>query len=508
MNDFTRRNFLKMTAGSAALAGLPGVVRSNPNTNKKMNVLFVAVDDLRPQLNCYGETQIKSPNIDKLSQGGMAFTSAFCQHATCGASRASLLTGLRDNSTGIIGLYPKVSDALPDHLTLPQNFKQHGYETISIGKVYHHNDDDLPGWSKTPYRPSDNFFPRGYVTEEAQAMVMQRRARKQYGYWIVKDPRAEKGPATEMADVSYNGYSDGQVADRAIEELQRCKKSEKPFFLSVGFRKPHLPFNAPKKFWDLYSRDDIKLADNPFFPKGHNRYSMNGMGELESYLDTPDEIKEGKLDEDIAKRLIHGYYACVSYIDYCLGLILDELDRLQLRDNTIVVLWGDHGWKLGEHGAWAKHTNFEVDTRVPLILDVPGMKAEGKKCNALVELVDIYPTLSDLCGLSKPDNLEGYSFTPLLDDADKPWKKAAFSQYPRSRRDAEKLIMGNTVRTQRYRYVEWVHVKSGTVKAKELYDRQKDPKENVNVVDHAEYADVVQKMQTLIKQGWEGALPE
>jgi arylsulfatase A-like enzyme len=472
-----------------------------------MNVLFIAVDDLRPQLNCYGETQIQSPNMDKLSASGMAFTSAFCQHATCGASRASLLTGLRDDSTGIIGLYPRVSDALPDHLTLPQHFKQHGYETISLGKVYHHGDDDPDGWSKKPYRPLDHFFTRGYVTDQAQQAVLQQRQKKQYGYWIVEDPAASKGPATEMADVPYNGYSDGQLADRAVEELQQCKKSDKPFFLAVGFRKPHLPFNAPKKFWDMYSRDEIELADNPFFPTGHTRYSMNGMGELESYTDTPDEIKEGDLDETIARRLIHGYYACVSYIDFCLGLILDELERLELRENTVIILWGDHGWKLGEHGAWAKHTNFEVDTRVPLIIDVPGMKAEGETSEALVELVDIYPTLSDLCGLPTPDNLEGVSFTPLLDDADKPWKKAAFSQYPRSRRDAEKLIMGNTVRTHRYRYVEWVHVKSGTVKAQELYDREKDPQENINVAEKTEYADAVKEMKTLLKQGWKGALP-
>ncbi|MBD3290584.1 sulfatase-like hydrolase/transferase [candidate division KSB1 bacterium] len=508
MKKQTRRDFIKTTtAGSIALAmmGATGFAQSK---NKKKNVLFIAIDDLRPQLNCYGETQIISPNIDKLSQSGMAFTNAFCQHATCGASRASLLTGLRDDSTGIIGLHPKVSDALPDQLTLPQNFEQHGYETVSLGKIYHHADDDLKGWSVKPWRAADNFFGRGYVTEEAKNIVIQRRRKKQYGYWIVEDPNATKGPATEMADVPYNGYSDGQLADKAVEELQRCKKSDKPFFLAVGFRKPHLPFCAPKKFWDMYSRDEIDLADNPFFPKGHNRYSMNGMGELESYTDTPEEIKEGDLDEKTARRLIHGYYACVSYIDFCLGLILAELDRLKLRENTIVVLWGDHGWKLGEHGAWAKHTNFEVDTKVPLIIDVPGMKAEGQKSEALVELVDIYPTLCDLCGLSKPDNLEGYSFAPLTNDPDKEWKKAIFSQYPRSRNNADTLIMGNAMRTHRYRYVEWVHVKSGEVRARELYDRQKDPQENINVIDDTAYADAAKEMASMLKKGWKGALPQ
>ncbi len=508
MKTGTRRDFLKMTAAGSAALALTGARSLAQSQNKKMNVLFLAVDDLRPQLNCYGETRIQSPNIDKLAQNGVTFSNAFCQHATCGASRASLLTGLRDDSTGIIGLYPKVMDALPNHLTMPQNFKQHGYETISLGKIYHHNDDDPQGWSKKPYRTLDNFFGRGYLTDEAKNAVIRRRRKKRYGYWIVEDAGASKGPATEAADVPYNGYSDGQLADKAVEELKRLKTSDNPFFLAVGFRKPHLPFNAPKKFWDLYSREDIKFADNPFFPKGHNRYSMNGMGELESYTDTPAEIKEGELDEKIARRLIHGYYACVSYIDYCIGLIIDELERLKLRDNTIIVLWGDHGWKLGEHGAWAKHTNFEVDTKVPLIVDVPGMKAEGEKSAALVELVDIYPTLCDLCGLPKPDNLEGYSFKPVLDDADKSWKKAVFSQYPRNRRDADRLIMGNTVRTQRYRYVEWVHVKSGEVRALELYDRQNDPQENVNVVEEAEYADAAKEMAALLNKGWKGALPK
>jgi len=509
MSSINRRRFLqKMSAGLAASMLVPGLKANVKAGNNRKNVLFIAVDDLRTQLNCYGKTQIKSPNIDRLSEEGLTFNNAFCQHATCGASRASLLTGLRDDSTGIIGLYPKVEEALPEHLTMPQNFKNNGYQTISLGKIYHQADDDKNSWSKKPWCALDKYFGRGYITSKSKKKVMQRRRKKVGDYWIVEDAHAEKGPATEMADVPYNGYSDGELADRAVKELRNLKNSRNPFFLGVGFRKPHLPFCAPKKFWDMYNRDEIDLAGNPFFPKGVTKYTMNGMGELEGYADTPDRIKEGGLPEKIARRLIHGYNACVSYIDFCIGLIINELEILNLREDTIIVLLGDHGWKLGEHGAWAKHTNFEIDTRVPLIIDVPGMQSEGVKSDALVELVDLYPTLCDLCELTKPDNLEVYSFTPLLKEANRPWKEAIFSQYPRSRRNANKLVMGYTVRTEKYRYVEWVHVKSGKIKTRELYDRSKDPRENTNVIDNPAYKSILVQMQKTLDRGWEGALPD
>lgn len=506
MGSINRRTFLKKISGGIGASMLmPSLKAKNNSNNGKKNVLFLAVDDLRTQLNCYGKTQIKSPNIDRLSQEGLTFNNAFCQHATCGASRASLLTGLRDDSTGIIGLYPKVEVALPNHLTMPQNFKKHGYETISLGKIYHRADDDQKGWSKKPWRALDKYFGRGYITSESKKEVMQRRRKKVGDYWIVEDAHAEKGPATEMADVPYNGYSDGELADRAVKELRNLKNSKMPFFLALGFRKPHLPFCAPKQFWDMYNRDALDLANNPFFPEGVTQYTMNGMGELESYSDMPDSIKEGGLSESQARRLIHGYNACVSYIDFCIGLVVNELEKLNLREDTIIMLWGDHGWKLGEHGAWAKHTNFEVDTKVPLIIDVPGMKSEGAKSDALVELVDLYPTLCDLCGLPKPNNLEGYSFIPLLENANRPWKKAIFSQYPRSRRDADKLVMGYTVRTEKYRYTEWIHVKSGGIKDRELYDRSKDPQENTNVIDKPAYKSITVQMQKTLDRG-EGAL--
>lgn len=483
-----RREFLCALAAGSAMSTVGPVSRAG----EKMNVLFIAIDDLRPQLGCYGQTQILSPNIDRLAGEGLLFERAYCQQAICSPSRTSLLTGLRPDSTGIYGLTKMVKDELPDHVTLPQQFRQNGYETVSIGKIYHHSEDDPKGWTTEPFRAMED---RGYVTEEGKRLVEENNR--------INPEAGTKGPATEMGDVPDNVYSDGKLAEFAVKEINRLKN--RPFFLAVGFRKPHLPFTAPKKYWDKYDPADIDLADNPFFPKNVTRYTMNNFGELRKYYG----MVKGKdrVPDDVARHLIHGYYACVSFIDAQVGMMLDELDRLNLRDNTVVVLWGDHGWKLGEHSSWCKHTNFEIDTRVPMIMSAPGMKAAGRKTHALTEFVDIYPTLCDLCGLPTAGNLEGHSYAPLLDDPDRPWKTAAFSQYPRNRDEPEKIVIGYTVRTRNCRYTEWKHIKSGEVRARELYDHVKDPDENVNVADQPEYATTVRNLAAILKKGWRGALP-
>lgn len=494
MKDFTRRDFIKVITSGAAFLSLGGLGCAKISRGKKKNVLFIAVDDLRPQLGCYGRNDIKSPNIDKLASEGLLFRRAYCQQAICSPSRISLLTGLRCETTKIYGLKRLKKDFLPDIVSLPLHFKNNGYETLSIGKIYHHREDDPEAWTKTPYRAMEA---SGYITEEGKRIVLQNRR---------TNPNAKtKGPTTEMADVPDNGYSDGKLADRAIEELQRLK--DKPFFLALGFRKPHLPFTAPKKYWDLYDPENLKLADNPFPPKRATPYTMNNYGELRNYYGMP-RGKE-RVEDDLARHLIHGYHACVSFIDAQIGRVVAELEVQGLRDDTIIVLWGDHGWKLGEHDSWCKHTNFEIDTNAPLLISAPGMANAGQTTHALTEFVDIYPTLCELTGLAKPDHLEGLSFTPLMKNPDIDWKKAAFSIWvaKRFRYDEEIQVIGYTMKTDRYRYTEWKHTKSGEVRARELYDHANDPDENINVIDSPDYTAIVPDLEMQMTQGWKAALP-
>ncbi|OHB77221.1 MAG: hypothetical protein A2Z25_08215, partial [Planctomycetes bacterium RBG_16_55_9] len=451
-----RRNFLGMMVGAAASSVLcPGWVigQGGAGRRRKMNVLFIAVDDLRPQLGCYGRKEIISPNIDRLASRGLLFERAYCQQAVCAPSRASLLTGARPDTTRIYDLNTPVRKVMPNVVTLPQHFKDNGYETVSIGKIYHHPKDDRQGWSAEPYRagtfPEGAWKGRGYLTDEAVAQMER--------YDKANPDMQGRGPAFEAADVPDSAYPDGGNTEHAIRELNRLKG--KSFFLAMGFYRPHLPFNAPKKYWDMYKPQDIRLADNPFIPRNAPSYATTDWGELRSYYGIP---KKGPCSDELAQQLIHGYYACVSYTDAMIGRLLDELDRLKLTDNTVIILWGDHGWKLGEHAGWCKHTNFELDTHVPMILSVPGMKTAGKRTWALTEYVDIYPTLCQACGLSLPAHLEGLSMMPLVDNPGRPWKKAAFSQYPRGK------VMGYTLRTERFRYTEWRERKTDKVMAREL----------------------------------------
>ncbi|UCC97400.1 MAG: sulfatase [Phycisphaerales bacterium] len=494
-NPVNRRDFLSMMAGGAALSivrPVLSIAQNRPAGQGRMNVLFIAVDDLRPQLGCYGQQQIISPNIDRLAARGLLFERTYCQQAVCAPSRVSILSGTRPDTTGIYDLNTPLRKAMPDVVTLPEHFKNNGYETLSIGKIYHHPKDDSQGWSAEPFRagtfPEGTWKGRGYVTAEAIGQMQE--------YNKTNPNMQGRGPAFEAGDVPDNAYPDGANTDHAIRELNRLK--DKPFFLAMGFYKPHLPFNAPKKYWDMYRPEDIKLADNPFIPKNAPSYAVTNWGELRNYYGIP---KKGPCSDDLARQLIHGYYACVSYTDAMIGRLLDELDRLKLREKTVIILWGDHGWKLGEHAGWCKHTNFELDTHVPMILSVPGMKTAGRRTRALTEYVDIYPTLCEACGLAPPGHLEGLSMMPLLDNPDRRWKKAAFSQYPRGK------VMGYTMRTRRFRYTQWQDRKSKMVFARELYDHEKDPHENVNAAAEPEYKQEVQRLSQMLKRGWRAALP-
>ena len=455
-----------------------------------MNVLFVVVDDLRPQLGCYGQEQIISPNIDALSRDGVLFERAYCQQAVCAPSRSSVLSGCRPDTTRIYDLKVPLRQAMPEVISLPEHFKANGYETVSIGKVYHHPKDDLQAWSQEPFQSTGDWRGRGYLTDEAlEAVKKNEEILRQRN-----DPRKGVGPAFEAANVPDDAYQDGKDADAAVEALRSLKN--KRFFLALGFHKPHLPFNAPKKYWDMYTPSSIRLADNPFEPENVTQYSLTNFGELRGYFGMP---KQGPVPEHLARQLIHGYSACVSYMDAQFGKVMEELDRLRLRENTIVLLWGDHGWKLGEHASWCKHTNFEIDARAPMIISVPGMRNSGKHTYALTEFVDMYPALCELCDLPMPEHLEGRSFAPLLDDPQLPWKKAAFSQYPRGG------VMGYTMRTEHYRYTEWCDRATGEIKARELYDHRADPGENINVVQKPEYFKEIEKLEVAMKSGWQSA---
>jgi len=455
------------------------------------NILFIAVDDLRPELGCYGKDYIKSPNIDRIARAGMVFNRAYCQQAVCSPTRSSLMTGTRPDTTKVYDLTTHFRTALPEVVTLGQHFKNNGYFVQGIGKIYHGELDDAPTWSV----PWQNPPAPVYALPENIALNSRKDAAgvKLAGF-------NSRGPAFECADVPDNTFTDGKVADVAVDLLRGLGSKPEPFFLAVGFIRPHLPFVAPKKYWDLYDPEKIQLAPNPFLPKGAPDYAVPPGAEMRAYHGIP----EGSIPPDLARQLKHGYYAATSYTDAQVGRLLDELDRLGLRKNTIVILWGDHGWKLGEHDAWCKHSNVEDDVRAPLLLSVPGMKKAGARTDALVEFVDVYPTLSDLAGLPLPGHLEGTSFRPLLDDPQRPWKTAAFSQYPRLKAG----VMGYSMRTDRYRLTLWVDFKDPTkVAVTELYDHQTDPQENTNIAGDPANAGLVKKLTAQCQKGWQGAKP-
>ncbi len=487
MKAMTRRTFLRWavgTTGAMTLAGRHGARAASSQGGKRPNVLFIAVDDLRPQLGCYGGRVVKSPHIDRLAAQGTTFGRAYCQQALCSPSRISLLSGRYPATTRILNIGPPLRETLPDVVTLPQHFKNHGYFARSLGKVYHVGIDDPASWSvpswqakKPRYGPEGQAAVRQY-REEMKAAGKTIPARGQGAAFYA-------GPAFEAPDVADEDLADGDIAREATLALRDlAQRSEQPFFLAIGFHNPHVPWIAPKKYWDLYDPQNLPLPDNQYPPKDAPNFAARTGADFYWYGNVP---KDRKITPEFGRRCLHGYLAAVSYVDALVGRLLDTLAELKLANNTVVVFWGDHGYYMGEHGWWGgKHNNYEGATRAPLIVRVPGQPNPGATANGLVEFVDIYPSLTEICGLPAPEGAEGRSFKPLIENPSASIKDAACSWYPKGG------YQGIAMRTDRWRFVRWR--KRGVPDVYELYDHQADPAENQNLAGKPEYETTVQEL--------------
>ncbi|RXP44532.1 DUF4976 domain-containing protein [Lutibacter sp. HS1-25] len=493
--------------------------KSTSEESSPKNILFIAVDDLKPLLNAYGAHQMHTPNFDRLAEMGVIFENAEVQQAVCGPSRASIMTAMYPDHTKVWDLQTNFRESAPDLISMPEYLITQGYETTGTGKIYHQGSTseghDAKSWS-IPYVSPDYYDPKygepafgayqnpetkeKYKTLEKEALDKGIKKEGQQRAYALKKLR----PSTESADVSDEAYNAGLYTIQTLKNLETLQKTGKPFFLAVGYQKPHLPFVAPKKYWDLYKREDIKLAEFQELSEGTPDIAYHSFGELRAYTDIDNNLKVGeKLPEAKQRELTHGYMACVSFIDAQLGVLLDTFEEKDLLDNTIIVLWGDHGYHLGDHTEWNKHSNFEQATRTVLMFAGPGI-SKNRKVENPVELVDIFPTLFELAGVKTP-KVDGKSLVPLMDNDEKSTIDVDFavSQY---RRHKEK--MGYSLRTNRYRYTEWFDegyrsykpYDEGVVIARELYDYEVDPLESKNLVNEAEYASIVIELKSKLKK--------
>lgn len=453
------------------LAFLPALA----SAGEKPNVLLICVDDLKPVLGCYGDAMAKTPNLDALAARSLRLDRAYCNQAVCSPSRNALMTSLRPQTLGIYDLPTNFRKSRPEAVTVAQHFKAHGYRTEAMGKIFHNghgNVEDEASWTVPHFRPQ---APQYLKPENIAPSTPEAKA---------KDLR---GAATESADVPDGAYADGQIALEAVKRIEAAKGKDEPFFLAVGFLKPHLPFVAPQKYWDLHDPAALPMPLRITPPDGAPEYAPQFGGELRRYRDMPPG--NAPLGEDLTRHLIHGYYAATSYMDACAGLVLDALAANGFADNTIVVLWGDHGWHLGDHGMWCKHTNYEQAARIPLMIAKPGGSSTVSK--ALVETVDVYPTLAELAGLPVPEGLDGKSFAALLTNPAAAHRDHAIHVYPRND------LLGRAIRTNRHRLVEWKKPGADAATAEfELYDYESDPDETKNIA--SENPAIVADLQKLL----------
>lgn len=477
---------LAAMAGPVAPAGAAAQISADPPTG--MNVLFIAVDDLRPEIGAYGDSHAQTPNLDRLAAEGVLFRRHYVQVPTCGASRFALLTGeyprTREHlsNEAFVKLLPREERERPE--SFAHLFRRGGYHTAAIGKISHYPDGRVytyagegDGRREMPFSWTEVHGPVGKWGTAWNAF---------FGYADGSNRNEDRGakPPFEAADVPDTGYPDGLIADMAVRKLRELRGRK--FFLAVGFFKPHLPFTAPAKYWDRYDPARIPLSPNPGAPAGINPASLHPSGEMfNSYGPHPSRGGAGiRIDDEYARTLRHAYFAAVTYVDAQVGRVLDELDRLGLRDSTIVVVWGDHGWHLGDHTIWGKHTTFERSLRSPLLVSAPGMERRGVVTDGIVETVDIYPSLVDLAGLPRPGGLDGQSFVHLLKNPERPGKEGAYSRFHGR----------HTLRTDRYRITE---LEEGAPRV-ELYDHATDPHETRNVA--AERPEIVQELLSKLRK--------
>jgi arylsulfatase A-like enzyme len=445
---------------------------ASADAGSRPNILFIAVDDLKPLTGRYGIENIRTPTLDRLADQSTVFTAAYTQYPVCGPSRASLLTGLRPESSGVLNLKTRLRDIHPDILTLPQFFKNNGYQTAASGKVFDprnvdsRDDDDPASWSIPYQRPVNKADQRGKVNYAVRAI-----------------------------DAPADQFVDGDINNRGIELLRKMAADERPFFLAVGYKKPHLPFAVPSGYFDWYDRDAFQLEAWQQAPDGSDAsFILMGNNELRSYVPGPEgepgEYSADGITPTQQRELLQGYYAAVSFIDDLIAELLDELEKTGEADNTIIVLWGDHGFHLGDHGMWGKHTTMEQANRVPMMIHVPGEK--GGYATTLVELLDLFPTLAELAGLEAPGNLQGKSLVPVIHDNETDLGDVAISMYRR------KGAYGYSMRTPRYRYTEWINP-DGKVVYRDLYDMQEDPAETRNIGKLPENRELMASMAATLR---------
>ena len=462
----------KLTLFLFFVAMIPQDLISQTGT-KKHNILFISIDDFRPKINSYGESQMITPNIDKLASEGLQFDNAFTNIAVCGASRASIMTGIRPSQDRFNDYRSRASVDTPDAITLNQLFMENGYETISYGKIYHYPNDTGAYWSDN----DGGAHQADYQDPEAQ----ERKRNGEFG------EHGRKGPAFEYPEVDDYAYNDGKVTKRALDKMKALKAEDKPFFMAVGYVSPHLPFIQPKKYWDLYDHNEVPLADNAYQPENSPYIAMHAQhdnAELRNmYLDIP---SKGLLSDEMSRNLVHGYYASVSYMDALIGDLIDGLDAMGLRDNTTIILWSDHGFFLGEHGFWCKHSTFYEAIKIPFIISSPGF-AKNQTTDSFTELVDVYPTLCELSGIRPPEYIHGESLTPVMENPSVNLKDEIYTRYKQ----------GEAVVDENYSYTEFFQGEEylGNM----LYDLKLDLRQNTDISKLAENAALVDKYSKKLK---------
>ncbi len=489
MEPRPRKSPISRFAARAALIISAAVLPSthgHAGPDPRPNVLFIMVDDLGPWLGAYGRDYVHSPHIDALARGGMQFNRAYAQVPVCGASRSSMFTGIKPTQTRFTRARSSVENDAPGAVTLPQLMRDSGYHTYSVGKVFDDSSDTAErSWSEPPVVPGADMYEWG----ERGFAVLHTLDPDSRNYVSERD----RGPIYEHPDVPDDAYFDGQVAQLAIEKLREMKEGDAPFLLAAGFFNPHLPFYAPKRYWDLYNRDEIPLAEVRTRPHNAPR-QLTGSNEFRAY-----HLRGMDVDSDEFHRVMrHGYFACVSYVDKLVGDLLAELERLELDGNTIVVLWGDHGFNLGEHGFWGKHNLMGGSTHIPLLIRAPGVTRPGATSNALVESTDLFPTLAALAGIEPGAELaaqwDGTDLTPLLDGSvDDIPRDAAYTRWQH----------GDNLVTRRLSYTEYGRYRRGTrqeVVAAMLFDLKKDPGENTNVVEEEKYVPLIAPLSERLRE--------